>query len=85
MLDDFEVVFCLDDLLLHVVLLDHLLYQQNRMKIGSSHIYKSYTRHYYCITLPRWQAPSVGEGLLPALHCLRLRSQSPQLGPDPRK
>ena len=25
MLNDLEVVFCLDDLLLHIVLLDHLL------------------------------------------------------------
>ena len=30
MLDDFEVIFSLDNLLLHVVLLDHLLYHQDR-------------------------------------------------------
>ena len=36
MLNDLEVVFCLDDLLLHIVLLDHLLYKKDRKWVAIS-------------------------------------------------
>ena len=81
MLNDFEVIFCLDNLLLHVVLLDHLLYHQDRtMTAVLVDLVGTFNSH-----PPRWRAPSVEEDLLPASHCPRLRSQFPQLAPDPHK